>query len=117
MTPKLYIAFSYSLSCIPREHRGLNGSSQVSVAARVPTKKRFAELLCLAGWGRADARDVSSVLRTLNTYCLVQVAHEHMAVYPAVTAAVTKDDTLYYSPDHHCEAGFIRDWFEVPARS
>lgn len=115
MTPKLYIAFSYSLSCIPREHRSLNGGCQVSVAARVLTKKRFAELLCLAQYKRVDARDVSSVLRHLNTYCLVQVAHESMAVYPAV-ATVVKDDTLYYSPDGHCKTGFIRDWFEVPLR-
>jgi hypothetical protein len=117
MKPRLYIAFGYHLSCIADEHRSANGSCQVSVAALVPTKKRFAELLCEMGRGNVTPRDVNSTLRTLNTYCLVQVAHEHMAVYPTVTAAVVKVNTLYYSPDGHCMEGYVKEWFEVTSRS
>ncbi len=113
MKPRLYIAFHYHLFCVADEHRSANGSRQISVAALVPTKKRFAELLCEKDCGRADPRDVNSALRTLNTYCPVQVAHQDLTVYPTVTAAVVKPNTLYYSPDGHCMAGYVQDWFEV----
>lgn len=120
MTPKplkLFRAGVYPLSCIDSAHRAANGSTQVSILIRCATKKRFAEILCAAQYGRADTRDAQRAASHLRTYCGWQEITTTHSQWNALNAVAVKPDTLYYCPDHHVKNGeFVRDWFEVKPR-
>lgn len=86
-------------------HRGNNGNSQVTVMARVKSKKRLAELISKSRMGIEPTKfNINQTYRELTHFGCSEAHDCH-------SRNVKKDDTLYYRPDG-CRAGYVDRWFE-----